>query len=85
MIVTYKYITAFDGSELILRKAGSEIIVFPKDVANNEYQAFLTWVAAGNTPLPADPPPPPQPQSPTLEQRTEALELLLDFLLEPTP
>jgi len=84
-MITYKYITAFDGSELIQRIAGSEIVIFPKDVVNAEYQIFLTWLAAGNTPLPADPPSPPQPGRATLEQRTEALELLIEFLLEPTP
>jgi hypothetical protein len=26
---------------------------------NNDYSAYLAWVAAGNTPLPVDPDPPP--------------------------
>jgi hypothetical protein len=26
----------------------------PFDPANTDYQAYLKWVAAGNTPLPAD-------------------------------
>lgn len=41
--------------------------------------------AVTEKPLPWAPPPPPQPERATLEQRTEALELLIDFLLEPTP
>ena len=26
----------------------------PIDIANTEYQAYLKWVAEGNTPLPAE-------------------------------
>lgn len=29
----------------------------PDDPANTDYRAYLDWVAAGNTPEPADPPP----------------------------
>lgn len=38
--------------------------------------------AVTERPLPWAPPPPPQPERATLEQRTEALELLVDYLLE---
>jgi len=31
----------------------------PEDARNADWQRFLAWVAAGNTPEPADPPPPP--------------------------
>lgn len=35
----------------------------PNDLANRDWQDYLVWVAAGNTPLAADPPPPkPTPQ-----------------------
>jgi len=27
---------------------------FPKDEANTDYQAYLKWIEAGNTPEPAD-------------------------------
>ena len=36
----------------ILRVADSAFI--PMDPANTDYQAYLAWVAEGNTPLPAE-------------------------------
>jgi hypothetical protein len=32
----------------------SDNAFIPFDPANTDYQAYLKWVAAGNTPLPAD-------------------------------
>lgn len=31
----------------------------PNDPGNTDWQEFQKWLAAGNTPQPADPPPPP--------------------------
>ena len=36
----------------VLRMTDNAFI--PKDPANTDYQAYLKWLAAGNTPLPAD-------------------------------
>lgn len=38
----------------------------PCDHGNSDYQAYLSWVAVGNTPEAADLPPPPPPIFPTL-------------------
>jgi hypothetical protein len=32
----------------------SDTVFIPFDPANTDYQAYLKWVAKGNTPLPAD-------------------------------
>lgn len=61
--------------------------LWSKAIAEQQAIAALEAQRAAVTerPLPWVPPTPPQPERATLEQRTEALELLIDFLLEPTP
>ena len=48
----YKLITIPSGSKIIVRLSDNANIPF--DPANTDYQQYLKWVAAGNTPLPAD-------------------------------
>ena len=57
--MTYKYLkSGSDDSvkvqvtDLILRISDNSIIPFDED--NTDYQAYLAWVAEGNTPDPAD-------------------------------
>jgi hypothetical protein len=53
MMVTYKKLPPYMGEEnkSILRSDGA-CIPFAPD--NTDYQAYLKWVAEGNTPLPAE-------------------------------
>lgn len=53
----------------------------PNDPANSDYQAYLAWVAAGNTPEPPDPPPVPS-NGPTIDERLLATETLINLILD---
>jgi hypothetical protein len=48
---TYTLLTRF-GVTVIVRDSDNAGI--PRDPANTDYQAYLKWLADGNTPLPAD-------------------------------
>ena len=55
MTYTYQKIKDINGenvTNLILRKEDQALIPF--DNENIDYQEYLTWVAKGNTPDPAD-------------------------------
>lgn len=64
-------------TDAVIRMADGALI--PADPANTDRQEFDRWVAAGNTPQPADPAPPAAPRTCTplefIERFTEAEQL----------
>ena len=58
------------------------IIGWSKSLIEQNLIAKIQTQQITERPLPWIPPTPPQPERATLEQRTEALELLVDYLLE---
>ena len=51
----YKIVVTEDGVESLQKTLEDGTIWgIPKDSANTDYQAYLLWVAEGNTPLPAE-------------------------------
>ena len=51
-MTTYKLIKSFDGEVRNVLRDGKDTVPFDPD--NTDYQAYLKWVALGNTPQPAD-------------------------------
>lgn len=51
----YKLQKNMRGEDCAVTVVGQSISI-PFDPANTDYQAYLAWLAEGNTPLPADEP-----------------------------
>jgi hypothetical protein len=48
----YKLLNTPSGGQVVVKLDDNANIPF--DPANTDYQAYLKWLAEGNTPLPAD-------------------------------
>jgi hypothetical protein len=51
-MTTYKLLKNDRGEDAAVLRDGKDSIPFDPD--NTDYQAYLKWVAEGNTPLPAE-------------------------------
>jgi hypothetical protein len=50
----YKLHKTTDGKDVIIKTDGNITTSFLVDSDNTDYQEYLKWIAAGNTPEPAD-------------------------------
>jgi hypothetical protein len=53
-MIMYKNVNNPLGGESDVVQRLSDNAFIPFDPANTDYQAYLAWLAEGNTPLPAD-------------------------------
>ena len=51
----YKLVKNIDGPANVVERLSDNAYI-PFDPANTDYQQYLAWLEAGNTPLPADEP-----------------------------
>ena len=75
----YKIMIGPSGSRMIAKRVNGGILSFSDpSPGNTDYEEYLQWLAAGNTPEPPDPPRPPV-DEPSLEDRVAAVELIVNL------
>jgi hypothetical protein len=77
----YKIIITSDGSKAILKTVDGGVITFSDPShGNTDYEEYLKWLSAGNTPEPPDVLP--EPGIPAgFSDRIEALELIVNGII----
>ena len=60
---------------------GSTLSFLDPSPGNRHWEEYQQWLAAGNTPEPPDPLPEPVDPGPSLQERVEAAETIIDLLL----
>ena len=68
-------------SDTVIRVEDGYTVVIPFAQHNADYAEYLAWLADGNEPEPADPPVIEE-DTPTLQEKVEALEVVVGMLLE---
>lgn len=78
----YKIIIGPTGSKTITKRVNGGTLSFSDpSPGNSDYEEYLQWLAAGNTPEPPEPPRPPVDPEASLEDRVKANEKWIDLIL----
>jgi hypothetical protein len=73
-----RYTLSSYGSVQAWDKSGQFLMAIPPDAGNTDYQAYLAWLEAGNTPEPA--PKAPRPVKLTPAEKLKAVGLTVEEL-----
>lgn len=70
------------GNQIVCRLFEDRQVIIPVDSSNVDYQEYLQWLAEGNVPEPPPPPPDPSTIPPSVEERLQAAETLINLILD---